>query len=110
MSNEKKGIGSYVVTFLAGAVIGAGMALLFAPQSGKETRKQIKNGCNKIGDDIKEHYEKFSKEAQHAIDVVKNTSEKAVSQIKNFVGGMKEKDADQEATDESRAGKKKAGA
>lgn len=37
---------SRVVWFLAGAAIGATVALLFAPQSGEETRKQIRAKAN----------------------------------------------------------------
>lgn len=44
--------------FLAGAVvggaIGATVALLFAPQSGEETRKMIKDKATEVGKDIKE--------------------------------------------------------
>ncbi len=36
-----------IVSALAGAVVGAGIALLFAPASGKETRAKI---ADKIGD------------------------------------------------------------
>ena len=40
MSEAKTGL-KMLVRFLAGAAIGAGLALLFAPQSGKKTRKKI---------------------------------------------------------------------
>jgi gas vesicle protein len=44
--------------FLAGAVIGgaigATVALLFAPQSGEETRKMIKEKAGEVSKDIKE--------------------------------------------------------
>jgi len=85
MSNERN-FTSGLLTFLAGAAVGAGLALLFAPQSGKETRQKIKDSYEKVTDDVKEGYDKFSKEAQKAINSVKATSEKAVSQIKSFVG------------------------
>ena len=41
-------------SFLTGAVIGAGLALLFAPQSGEETRKQIKDFSEKLGSEVKD--------------------------------------------------------
>lgn len=46
MGEEKTGLKMFV-RFLAGAVIGAGLALLFAPQSGKKTRKKIKDFSDK---------------------------------------------------------------
>ncbi len=36
-------------SLLAGAVVGAGLALLFAPQSGKETRAKIKQLAEEQG-------------------------------------------------------------
>ena len=42
--------GSGIGTFLLGAAIGAGLALLFAPQSGAETRADIKRRARKAKD------------------------------------------------------------
>ncbi|MBI5559516.1 MAG: YtxH domain-containing protein [Deltaproteobacteria bacterium] len=39
-----------VVSFLAGAAIGAGVALLFAPKTGEETRRMLKD----YGEDLRE--------------------------------------------------------
>ena len=38
MSKKKKGFGK----FLAGALVGAGLGVLFAPKKGSETRKELK--------------------------------------------------------------------
>lgn len=53
-----------VCSFLTGAAIGTGLALLFAPQSGKETRKKIKEFSDKVGDDVKENVEKIGDKAK----------------------------------------------
>ncbi|MEZ5353770.1 MAG: YtxH domain-containing protein [Bryobacteraceae bacterium] len=45
---------SKVIWFLAGAAIGATVALLFAPQTGEETRRLIKDQANKGKDRIGE--------------------------------------------------------
>lgn len=90
MSNDNNGFLGVVFTFLTGAAIGAGLALLYAPQTGEETRKKIKDVKDKVSDDVKDSYEKFSKEAQTAIDTVKNSSDKAVKQIKTFIDQAKE--------------------
>jgi gas vesicle protein len=40
-NNESSRVGGYLAAFAIGAVAGAGIALLYAPRSGKETRKLI---------------------------------------------------------------------
>jgi gas vesicle protein len=45
---ERRGGGSGIGLFLLGAAVGAGIALLFAPQSGEETRAQLRRGARKI--------------------------------------------------------------
>jgi gas vesicle protein len=43
-----------VVLFAAGSLIGAGVALLFAPQSGKRTRRDIRHAIDSLVDDVSE--------------------------------------------------------
>ena len=52
MSNNNDGFSasSVFLAFILGGIVGAGAALLMAPQSGKETREKIKG----LADDIKE--------------------------------------------------------
>lgn len=47
--------GGSLVWFIAGAAVGASVALLFAPQSGKETRKLIKRKTREGRELISEH-------------------------------------------------------
>jgi len=49
---EKSSFGTFLIGFLSGAAIGAGIALLFAPQSGKETREKIKDVAEDVKDKI----------------------------------------------------------
>jgi gas vesicle protein len=42
--------GSMMGGFLLGAVVGAGLALIFAPMAGDETRRQIRDAARKIKD------------------------------------------------------------
>lgn len=42
--------GETILVFLLGGAIGAGLAMLFAPQSGKETRKKVKILFDDIGE------------------------------------------------------------
>jgi len=67
MSEERTGMKMFF-SFLTGAAIGAGLALLFAPQSGKETRKQIKDFAEKIGEEVKDNYEKVAEKTRSMIN------------------------------------------
>jgi gas vesicle protein len=46
--------GSQVMTFIAGAVIGAGLALLLAPATGAETRKRLGDTARRFRDQTKD--------------------------------------------------------
>lgn len=51
--NKDHAVG-FGIGLLAGAVIGGVAALLYAPQSGKETRQQIKDKTTALVDAVKE--------------------------------------------------------
>ena len=109
MSDDRNGfIG--LVSFLTGAALGATLALLFAPQSGAETRKQIKDVSDKVTDEVKENYEKVSKEAKKAVEQVKIASDKAIENVKSFIDGAKtglKKEIKEEIEEEVKAPEKK---
>jgi gas vesicle protein len=51
MDREDRNLGMITIfSFLVGGAVGAGLALLLAPQSGRKTRRQIRD----IADDISE--------------------------------------------------------
>ncbi len=68
MAAEYKGnwAGAVAFAFLAGALIGAGAALLLAPQSGAETRKALKKYAEEAEEEVLER----AKEAKVALDKV----------------------------------------
>ncbi len=70
--SQQRSFASSFLTFLSGAAIGAGLALLFAPQSGKETRKQIKDAAGKAADEMMDQSEKMAQTARSAVKQVKN--------------------------------------
>jgi gas vesicle protein len=69
MRHEEGGFsaGSVLLSFLLGGMVGAGLALLLAPQSGVETRKRIRE----FTDDVREK----------AAEYVGQTKEKVVSAV-----------------------------
>jgi gas vesicle protein len=50
--NSGHGAGSVILSFLLGGAVGAGLALLFAPQSGYVTRQKIKEFTDEMKDTI----------------------------------------------------------
>jgi gas vesicle protein len=46
--------GGYLVSFAVGALLGAGLALLFAPRSGKETREMLADKGRHLRDKARE--------------------------------------------------------
>lgn len=78
--SKKSGIGK----FLAGAAIGAGLGILFAPRSGKDTRKALKVKLDELTDQIKkidvaEVKKEFSRKIEDIkMDLVDLDREKAI--------------------------------
>ena len=68
-----------VVYLLSLVVIGGVIALLFAPQSGKETRKMIKDKATGMVDAIRGK----AAEANEAVDAVKDKTTRAVHELKS---------------------------
>ena len=93
VKERKRGGGwvSVLIGFTAGAVVGAVTALLYAPQSGTETREKIKDRfgdlSDKAGDLIK-----HSKEAiEEAKDKMTSAYEEAVERTSSAIEQAKEK-------------------
>ena len=58
MSNENSKLGTILTAFVVGAIAGAGIALLYAPQSGQETRellaRRTREMKDKVGDTLED--------------------------------------------------------
>jgi len=90
--DEERGFSakSVFLSFLLGGIVGAGLALLLAPQSGKETRIKIKE----TAEDVKEKAETYIKEAKGKIastfDKAKETFEEKKTALTKAVEAGKE--------------------
>ena len=66
--SRKHGFG----TLLTGALIGAGLGILFAPKEGSETRKELKNKMNNLMNQIKEiDYDEIKDHLMEKLDDLK---------------------------------------
>ncbi|HOP85909.1 MAG TPA: YtxH domain-containing protein [Syntrophorhabdaceae bacterium] len=92
MFNEEKrfGAGSVVLSFFIGGLIGAGIALLVAPKSGVETRKQIKEFAEEAKEKAETYIEKVKEKASTAMEKGKEFLAKEKSIIKSAVEAGKE--------------------
>src|SRR5689334_21043411 len=83
MSDEERGIsaGTVLVSFVAGAAVGAGLALLYAPKSGKEMRETIVDLTEDAVDKIKE----YAKEAQDKIKTVIEDGKETIVEKKSIL-------------------------
>jgi gas vesicle protein len=70
--------GSAILSFLVGGLVGAGIALLVAPKSGKETRQQLRE----LAEDVKGQAEGY-------IEQMKDQVSSVVEQGKSLLEGQK---------------------
>lgn len=73
--SEEQGVsaGTVLVSFVAGAAIGAGLALLYAPKSGREMRENIADLTEDAVDKIKEYAKEAQEKIKTAIEEGKET-------------------------------------
>jgi gas vesicle protein len=75
---------------LAGAVLGAGVALLVAPQSGKETRKDIARHARKARRKVEGIAGEFADSISGMVDTIELKSEELLEQGKDLAKDSKE--------------------
>jgi gas vesicle protein len=64
MSDDRSGSGGVLLAFIAGGMVGAGLALLYAPASGRETRERISG----LAEDLKKKSEEWTGEAKQKVE------------------------------------------
>lgn len=85
-----------VISFLAGAAIGSGLALLFAPKTGREMREQIRD----MTDDAVDRIREYAKDAQDKIVNTYETGKDMVKEKKSIISSAIE--AGKEAMEKER--------
>jgi len=82
MSKDNNSGKGFLIGFLAGGAIGAILALLYAPKSGKELRSDIKLKTDGILDDADKYLAEAKDKAKDLINEGKKKSEKLISEAK----------------------------
>lgn len=62
MDGEGRKLGIFVIfSFLVGGAVGAGLALLLAPQSGRKTRRQIRDIAEDLSEQASDYADRMKK-------------------------------------------------
>lgn len=104
---ERDGGGSGINTFLLGAAIGAGLALLFAPRSGAETRADIRRRAGSardtakrvatgVSESVTDTFQDARRKVEEQIDTARQAIETKKEQMRRAV------DAGRAAADDAR--------
>jgi gas vesicle protein len=84
MKNNEK-LGSFLLGVFVGSVVGSIAALLFAPSSGKDLRKKIKDRAEELVDDAQEIYQTGKEKTGELIDEGRKKANAFVQEAKKIV-------------------------
>lgn len=74
--------GNGILALLAGAAIGVGLGILFAPEKGSKTREKIKDGFDDFKNDILSTLDTFKTEAEEKFS---ETEDKVKGNVEDFL-------------------------
>ncbi len=78
--DHERQVVSFLSGLLLGAVIGAGVALLAAPQSGRRARRRIRRAAVGLRDSASDHFDDLADEVKGKVDeVIRGARERFVS-------------------------------
>ena len=79
MAQENDGMAKgLIIGFIAGSMVGAALALLYAPKAGKELRADIRE---KAGDVVEDAQEYVSRAKSKAVDIINEGKTKAATLV-----------------------------
>lgn len=77
--------------FLLGGIVGATIALLFAPASGEQTRRRIREATDEMSDNVKDEYGRIRDKAEIEMSRLKNRASEGINQAKSYYDQKKSK-------------------
>ncbi|MEW6584667.1 MAG: YtxH domain-containing protein [Nitrospirota bacterium] len=84
------GAGSIFLSFLLGGIVGAGFALLMAPESGRETRQRIRRFTDDVKDKAMDYVEDMKEKVTSGVDKGKGYFDEKKSMITSAIEAGKE--------------------
>jgi gas vesicle protein len=87
MEDNDKKIAAAALLILAGGIVGAGVALLFAPQSGQRTRKDIVRYAKKTKIRADEAVDDLSASVSDLVDAIGDKTDDLLEKGKGVAGG-----------------------
>jgi gas vesicle protein len=82
--------GSWLLSFILGGLIGAAVALLVAPRSGRQTREQIKDLAEDAKQKAEDYYDKAKSQISTAMQKGVEILEQKKAEVESRVSGVKE--------------------
>ena len=79
MSNKGSCSIEVLIAFVVGGLVGAGLALIYTPLPGDETRRRLREEADDFGDLVKDGY-----------DIARDRVEEGVGKVREFVGDTTE--------------------
>lgn len=90
MSNMSHRGSEAMMGFVFGAVLGAGLALLFAPAPGNETRRRLGESARKMGSEARHKMDELRHQARGAMNDVKESVGRGVEEAQGVLRGAHE--------------------
>jgi len=81
----ERGGGSQTGSFVLGALIGAGLALLFAPKSGEETQAELKERALQLRDSAEDRVKVAQKQLEERLDTARAGVTERLDTVKDAV-------------------------
>ncbi len=79
---DSTGSGTFLLGALAGALVGAGVALLMAPKAGAEVRRELSDGYSSVRDAAARRYRDLADRASAKLDEASAKFEEKVDEYK----------------------------
>ncbi len=89
MEDRDKKVAAAALLMVAGGIIGAGLALLLAPQSGQRTRRDISRYARKVKSRADEAVEELTDNINDLVETIGDKTEDLLEKGKDMAGGAR---------------------